>query len=418
MSSALKPKPLSTIQGASLYVGALLGPSLLLLPGIAAAVAGPASIVSWLFMLVLSGLLAIVFAALGTRSRSEAGVAGYVADAFGPFAGRMTGWCFLAGVVTGAPVVCFIGGNYVAEFLGAGKTTALVVAGLLLLLVLAVTSVGVTASARLQLALVGVLLLLVLLAVLGSITSSHGENWAPFAPHGMWSIGQAAANLMLSFVGWEAVASLTSRLRDPRRQLPRVIGLAFGATSIIYIGVAATIIAVLGANAGGTVPIARLLAYSLHDSAPAVAAIGAVVVTLAATNAYVTGGTALASTLMKPRPAARPPRPSRRLLIPFAIVAAGMLLLGGSALNVVSLTTVVAIPTAFFLAVYVASTAAAARTFRGAVRLIAMVACFASTAVLLFAGWAITLPFAVVAIMAITHAISSHSRRLAASRNR
>ncbi|MDT7599464.1 MAG: amino acid efflux transporter, partial [Pseudonocardiales bacterium] len=39
---------LSTSHGAALYVGALLGPSLLLLPGLAAALAGPASIVAWL----------------------------------------------------------------------------------------------------------------------------------------------------------------------------------------------------------------------------------------------------------------------------------------------------------------------------------------------------------------------------------
>ena len=52
---------LSTPAGIALYVGALLGPSLLLLPGLAARIAGPASLVAWLVLLVLSGLLAWVF---------------------------------------------------------------------------------------------------------------------------------------------------------------------------------------------------------------------------------------------------------------------------------------------------------------------------------------------------------------------
>ncbi|MEY2849475.1 MAG: hypothetical protein RI885_2142, partial [Actinomycetota bacterium] len=359
----------------------------------------------------------IVFAALGRRSGSTAGVAGYVAEAFGPLAGRMTGWCFLAGVVTGAPVVCLIGGNYVADFFGAGTTTALVAAGLLLVIVIAASSIGARGSVWLQLSLVGTLVVMVLIAVLGSVAFSRGENWASFAPHGIWSIGRAAANLMLSFVGWEAVASLTSRLRDPQRQLPRVIGLAFVATTIIYLGVAATTVAVLGSAAGGTVPIARLLAFSLHGFAPVVAAVGAVVVTLAATNAYITGGAALASTLLAPRSTTDTSRRPVHRRIPQAIALAGVLLLGGLWLDVLSFVTVIAIPTTFFLAVYVAATGAAARTFSGPIRLVAMIACAASTAVLLFVGWTIALPAAIVVVMSARRFLVGASRSGALERN-
>ena len=49
-----QPQPLSVPRGAALYVGALLGPGLLLLPGLAAAQAGPASILAWLALLGIS----------------------------------------------------------------------------------------------------------------------------------------------------------------------------------------------------------------------------------------------------------------------------------------------------------------------------------------------------------------------------
>ncbi|KIX78788.1 hypothetical protein SF12_07375, partial [Streptomyces sp. MBRL 601] len=52
------PPRLSTAGAAALYIGALLGPSLLLLPGLAAREAGPASVLVWLGLLVLSGLIA------------------------------------------------------------------------------------------------------------------------------------------------------------------------------------------------------------------------------------------------------------------------------------------------------------------------------------------------------------------------
>ena len=96
---------LTTSRGAALYIGAILGPGLLLLPGLAAAEAGPASILAWLALLGLSGLFAAVFSALGRRIPSAGGVMGYVTAGLGPRAGRATGWMFLAGVVGGAPIV-------------------------------------------------------------------------------------------------------------------------------------------------------------------------------------------------------------------------------------------------------------------------------------------------------------------------
>src|SRR2546423_4133080 len=93
------PQHLTTSRGAALYVGALLGPGLLLLPGLAAAQAGPASVLAWLGLIWLSGLLAIVFTALGRAVPAAGGVIGYTAAGLGRRAGAASGWCFLAGVV-------------------------------------------------------------------------------------------------------------------------------------------------------------------------------------------------------------------------------------------------------------------------------------------------------------------------------
>src|ERR1700759_3764022 len=82
---------LTTSRGAALYIGAILGPGLLLLPGLAAAEAGPASILAWLALLGLSGLFAAVFTALGRRVPSAGGVVGYVTASLGGPAGRPAG---------------------------------------------------------------------------------------------------------------------------------------------------------------------------------------------------------------------------------------------------------------------------------------------------------------------------------------
>ncbi|UMG91435.1 hypothetical protein [Nocardioides sp. TF02-7] len=58
---------LSVPQGAALTLGAVLGTGVISLPGLAAEAAGPASLVAWLGLVVLSVPLAATFAALGAR---------------------------------------------------------------------------------------------------------------------------------------------------------------------------------------------------------------------------------------------------------------------------------------------------------------------------------------------------------------
>jgi amino acid efflux transporter len=136
--------------------------------------------------------------------------------------------------IAGGPVVCLIGAGYVTELTGGGRGVRALVGAALLLAVMALAAGGLRASAAAQLLLVSLLLAVIVIAVAGSAGLSHASNWTPFAPHGWQAVGHAASTLMLSFVGWEAVAPLTTRFTDPARQLPRVIGSALVVTSVLY----------------------------------------------------------------------------------------------------------------------------------------------------------------------------------------
>src|ERR687887_693301 len=115
---------LSVPRGAALYVGALVGPGLLLVPSLAVQATGPASVLAWATLLVLSAPLAITFAALGVRHPVAGGVSAYVREAFGDAAAAVTGVWFLTAVVFGGPAVALIGGYYVADLTGSGTAAA------------------------------------------------------------------------------------------------------------------------------------------------------------------------------------------------------------------------------------------------------------------------------------------------------
>src|SRR5947207_8910928 len=95
--------PLSVPRATALYIGALLGPGLLLLPGLAAEQPGPASVIAWAALLGLSAILAKVFTALGQAVPGAAGPTGYAAAGPGRPAAAVPRWWFLAGVISAPP---------------------------------------------------------------------------------------------------------------------------------------------------------------------------------------------------------------------------------------------------------------------------------------------------------------------------
>ena len=390
---------LSVPRGTALYVGALLGPGLLLLPGLAAAEAGPASIIAWLGLLGLSALFAVVFGALGRAQPNAGGVAGYTASGLGAPAGAAATACFLVGVVCGAPLVCLIGATYVTDLIGGGTPLRCAIAAALLLAVLFLAAGGLRASTAAQLVLVSVLIVAIVVAAAGAAPHAAAANWLPFAPYGWASIGHAASTLMFSFVGWEAVAPLTGRFREPARQLPRVIGAALAITTVIYLGLAIATIAVLGRRAATDVPLAGLLVRAIGGDGRVVAAAVAVVLTLGTTNAYLSGALTMTRNLAR-RPAGSP--------FPFlaAIALAGAALLGVYGAGLVTTAQLVGLPTTLFLAVYLGCTIAAARTLRGPARACAAAAAAGVVLLLAFCGWTL----AAAAVIAIPVMLASHWR--------
>jgi amino acid efflux transporter len=388
------PAGLTIPRGVALYIGALLGPSLLLVPGLAAAQAGPASVLTWAALLVLSGAFAFVFGALGRAYPSAGGVVGYVRAGLGAQAGTVAGWSFLAGVVAGAPLFCLVGAGYVTELTGGGRLPQALIGAAFLLTVLALAAGGLRASATAQLLLVGLLLCVVVVAVLGSAGAAHAANWTPFAPHGWQAVGRAAADLMLSFVGWEAVAPLTTRFTDPARQLPRVIGAALAATTVLYLGIAIATVSVLGTGAGTTAPFAALLRAAVGPAGTAAAAVAAAVLTLGSVNAYVTGAAEMAAELARSR--RDRPGTSRSPGLLAAVTASGLALISLYGAGLASPVALVTLPAALFLVVYLGCMTSAARILRGPARWAAAPAALVVAAILAYCGWSLAAPAAVI----------------------
>jgi amino acid efflux transporter len=289
-------------QGAAVSIGAVLGTGVISLPALGAQVAGPASLLAWVALVVLSVPLATTFAALGSRYPDSGGVATYVRRAFGDRSAAVVGWCFYFGVPVGAPAAGFMAGAYVAAAFGGGTRTVLLTTGGLVLAVTVMNAFGLRVSGRVQLGLAVVLVGLLLAATITALPHARLSNLEPFAPHGWFAIAPAAAVLVWGFVGWEAVSSLAADFRHPARDVPRATAIAIVVVGVLYLAVASTSLLTLGASTATTeAPLAELLAIGVGGEVRAITAGVALLLTLGAMNAYYAGGAKLGAALARDR---------------------------------------------------------------------------------------------------------------------
>ncbi|HZB50952.1 MAG TPA: amino acid permease [Mycobacteriales bacterium] len=358
---------LTVPQGAALSIGAVLGTGVISLPALAADLAGPASLVAWLALVLLSVPLAGTFAALGARYPDGGGVSTYARRAFGRRAAGMVGWCFYFAVPAGAPAAAMFAGHYVADVLGGGPRTALVTAALITLVVGTANYFGVKVSGRLQLGLASVLVVLLVVATVAALPYADLGNLQPFAPHGWAAVGSAAALLVWAFAGWEAVSSLAADYRRPERDLPKATAITVVVVGVLYLAIAATSILVLGSAAGASAaPLSDLLALGLGGPVREIMAVVAVLLTIGAMNAYFAGAAKLGAALGRDgalplwfaRGSAAGEIPRRSLLVVSILALLSLAAFGALGLD---LQALVLVTTGAFSLVYAVGTASALR---------------------------------------------------------
>ncbi|MDO3408316.1 amino acid permease [Saccharibacillus sp. CPCC 101409] len=387
-------------QAVALYIGAVLGSGVLIVPGLAAQEAGPASLIAWGLMALLIIPMALSMGLLSAAYPSAGGVSHFVTLAFGRRAGALTGWFFLLSVPIGAPVAALTGAGYLAEAAGWGEPARIGTAAIVLLAGLLINAVGMKTAGRVQVAVVVAIVLVLLLAVAAAVPQIRFENLRPFAPHGWLSVGHAASMLFWCFIGWEAVAHLSEEFKDPRRAAVRGVGIAAVIVGGLY---AATAFAVVASGSyigsGADTALVRMTGGALGPAGALVLGLTGLFICAATIVAYVGAASRVAYALSRSGEAPRrmgarsarygtPTGGIAFLAVCFAIVLA--LYAGG----LLSLNALIRLPNATFILTYLAGCAAGIRLLRGsrtgfAVSLIS----FAVMALVFpFTGWAMLYP--------------------------
>ncbi|GAA2893697.1 APC family permease [Microbacterium esteraromaticum] len=391
---------LGLLPGIALYLASVLGTGLLVLPGLAARTAGPASVVSVLAVTLLAIPLAGAFAALAARHPDPGGVAAYARRALGPIAARAAGYWFLFGVAAGGAVVAMLGARYISIVVGIDDAAEPLIALGFLALPFVSNLFGVRIAGWLQLGLTALLMAVVVTVIALAAPAVEPAHFRPFLPHGWGGVGTAIVMFVRAFAGWEVGTHISGEFRRPRRTIPIATAVTLVVSGTAYLVLQIVTVGALGDRAGeGDVVLLELARTGDLAAAPALVGAAAGIVALGVMNVYIAAfaklGASLAASGDLPvwfsKGAANGEVPRRALLLTGGVVSVyfiAALAMGGD------LQPFILVHTASMVAIYVIGMVAAVRLLprRTAGHRCASIAVVLTFALLPLAGIALIVP--------------------------
>jgi amino acid transporter len=231
--------------------------SIFVMPGMVAEGLGAAAPIAYLVCATLMALIALCFAAAGSRVSLTGGLYAYIDVAFGGLAGFIAGFLYVATACLGVASVATAFAGSVGGFwppLNEGTTRAVLLT--VLFAVLAVVNIrGIKPGIRLIEAVTAAKLVPLLVLVGVGILSLHREFLTAPLPS-VAQVGQVSIVLLFAFVGTEVALTPSGEIRDSSRTVPRAILTALAVATVIYVAVQVVAQGVLGP------------ALALHKDAP------------------------------------------------------------------------------------------------------------------------------------------------------
>ncbi len=379
----------------ALYIGSVLGSGILLLPGITAELAGPASLLAWVLMSILAVPLALTMGLLSVYYPHAGGVSHFVSRAFHPLAGSLVGWFFLLSAIMAIPIIALTGAGYACAAFGLPEFVRLIITACIIGIGIGLNYTGMKITGQVQLAVVCATLLILFIAIIGSVPSIDPAHFTPFMPFGWMSVGYAVTLIFWCFLGWEAISHVSEEFENPGRDVVTATLISSAIIGIIY---CATAFVVIGTHSYGDSLSATSLIHviSLAYGKPGMIIAGCITlfITTAPVIAYTSAAARLAYSLSRDGYAPRVfSHLSRKYRTPaggltFLVVCCSVQLLLFS-LSFISLQDLVAIPNTTFILTYLGGCAAGTvllYTHPGGVA-ISVISLLVTMIIFCFVGW-------------------------------
>ena len=245
-----QPRPLlSVFDGVFLMVGMVIGVGIFKAPSVVAGSvsSGAEFLLAWLIGGLISLAGALVYAELSARHPDTGGEYAFIMRGLGRGTAFLFAWSRITVIQTGAiAAVAFVFGDYAAQILPLGPHGAAIYAGLGVIGLTALNLVGTLQSKGLQKVMETLLVLgLVSVAVGGIAVGAPAQPAGPAASAG-GSYGLAMIFVLLTYGGWNEAAYLGGEVREPKKNMTRILVWGIVAVTALYMLVNIGYLAALG----------------------------------------------------------------------------------------------------------------------------------------------------------------------------
>ncbi|MFT8710213.1 MAG: amino acid permease, partial [Sporolactobacillus sp.] len=405
-------------QAIALYIGAVLGAGILIVPGLAAEIAGPASLIDWIVLMIAVLPLGLSMAYLTQRYPGSGGVSDFVSKAFGRWLGELIGWFFLMSVPIGAPVAALTGAGYLSMALHLTSNMTLLIAGAILLIALVLNYFGMSVTGGVQIAVVSGILIILGATILCSMPFLHVSHFVPFMPHGVLSIGKASTLLFWCFIGWEAVSNFSGEFVHPEKDVHRATIYSAISLGCLYF---LTAVAVIGTNSykkASQIALIYVAEKAFGQVGVLLFGIISLLVCLATVVAYTGAASRLAYSLAEKAGNSNGlGKVSKKYHTPVGgllfLLICFVCVLTLYAMRLLSLALLIQLPNATFLLNYFGGCFAGVILFKneGKKRIICLIAALTTILMFLFVGWAIVYPALIIAVFLVRDRVAWMKKR-------
>ncbi len=243
----------------SLGIANIIGAGIFVISGVAAGLAGPSVIFSFLIAGTIALLAALSYAELSSFVHETGASYAFTKRAFGRFWSFVVGWFNYFDYIVGAAAVSIGFAAYFTELLGLEGGTALIFSAVGLPVVLtALNLIGVKEATHTTMIMVFIkIFALILLIMLGGFyLSTHlgVAHYHPFFPNGFGGTLNGAAIIFFAFLGFNTVSMMSEETKNPQKTIPKALLLAFFVSFILYIAIAVIEVGVLDSKTIGNNP--------------------------------------------------------------------------------------------------------------------------------------------------------------------
>lgn len=246
------PQPtLSIFDAVTIMVGIVVGIGIFKTPSLIAA--NVDSEVAFLGVWVAGGLVTLIgalcYAELAAAHPHAGGEYHFLGRAYGRPVAVLFGWARGSVIQTGAiAAVAFVLGDYAAQVVPLGPYGPSLYAALAIVVLTGLNVAGTIQSKTLQIVVtfieVGLIAAIIGWGLLGSAGAAAPVATTTAPPSA--ALGLAMIFVLLTYGGWNEAAYLSGELRDPGRNMVRVLVIGTGVLVTLYVAANAALLAILG----------------------------------------------------------------------------------------------------------------------------------------------------------------------------